>query len=80
MFCCNCAGGCRRQRAGTGRTLSVSNYPSVSETIDDNGDGIIDENEAYRRLGEIHAPSFDFFKYDVNGDGQLSFDEMSNVE
>jgi Ca2+-binding EF-hand superfamily protein len=47
--------------------------------MDDNGDGVIDENEAYRKLGEIYAPTFDFFKYDVNGDGQLSFEEMSNV-
>jgi Ca2+-binding EF-hand superfamily protein len=59
--------------------MAVSNYPSVSATMDDNGDGLIDENEAYRKLGQVYTPSFDFFKYDVNGDGQLSFEEMSNI-
>jgi hypothetical protein len=77
VFCCNCDGGCRSDYTlyGLSGVAEVAAY----RTMDTNGDGRVDQEEAFAYLGHLYAGNnFSFHNYDTNGDGYLSLTEIKH--
>jgi hypothetical protein len=74
VFCCNCDGGCKGSRSrGGGHIFSEM---AAYRMMDLNGDGGVDEEEAFTYLGHLYAGNFSFYNYDADNDGYLSLMEI----
>jgi hypothetical protein len=81
VFCCNCDGGCRKKKSGRSRygQAGVFGEMAAYRTMDTNGDGGVDQEEAFAYLGHLYSGNnFSFYNYDTNGDGFLSLTEIKH--
>ncbi|CAL8121087.1 unnamed protein product [Orchesella dallaii] len=85
-FCCACKSGCRSGRKKRSTEDLITSAHHNHSRFDKDGDGHHDFDEAREILasgtcGNKSAILADFFvhfdKYDKNGDGKLSFEEMN---
>jgi len=85
MFCCNCAGGCRKAPDFSKKHKRWE--PEEEHSFDKNNDGFYDIEEAHERLRSGSCGNYtekiarfagEFDRMDKNKDGMLSYEEIDS--